>query len=104
MSHVSEFAHVQCSRGGLIMPAYSPYDRQLLREHVQQLVGPVGSLQLGLDGDRWTVTRLGGRPHSCTECSQPLKLLHCSRSGDRTPMCIACVLASPDDNALGEDR
>ena len=103
VSHVSAFAHVQCSRGGLVMPAHSPYDRQLLRQHVERLVGPTDSVQLGLDGDEWTVTRLRGQPDSCTGCSQPLKLLHCSRVAGHTPMCFTCVLAAPND-AAWEDR
>jgi hypothetical protein len=103
LSHVSEFAHVQCSSGGLILPAHSPYDRQVVRQHVQQLVGPIGSVQLGVDGNDWTVTRPNGQPHSCTECAQP-QLLRCSRADGRTPICIACVLAAPNENASWEDQ
>jgi hypothetical protein len=94
---VSVFAHVQCPRGGLIIPTHSPYDRQLLREHLEQLTGPAGSVRLGLDGEEWTVTRLHGMLRGCTNCSQPLKLLHCSRTAGRTSVCFTCVLASQDD-------
>jgi hypothetical protein len=97
LSHVSDIAQVQCARGGLVLPACSPYDRQLLREHVEKLVAPCGSLQLGLDGNEWTITRLREELSSCTGCSQPLRLLRCRRTADDTLRCIRCVLSLSDD-------
>ena len=67
--HVSDVAHMQFSGGGLVMPADSPYDRQLLREHVQTLIQPGSPLQLRLRGNEWTVTRLSGVDPCCTACA-----------------------------------
>jgi hypothetical protein len=74
------------------MPARSPYDRQLLREHVELLAGRLRTVQLGLDGTRWTVTRVEGQSPSCATCAEPRGVLRCSRADDHEPTCIACVM------------
>ena len=75
------------------MPAGSPYDRQLLREHLEGLVPRVRSVRLGLDGMHWTVTRLGDARPFCTTCAEPRGALLCQRDNDAQSTCIACVMA-----------
>ena len=89
---VSDTAYVQFSRGEWVMPARSRYDRQLLREHVSTLAQRVHTLRLGLDGQQWTVTRLGEILPSCTVCALPRGRLHCCREDDAQPTCIECVV------------
>ncbi len=92
MLHVSDVAQMQFPGGGRVMPADSPYDRQLLRELVPTLVQGGDTLQLRLDENEWIVTRLSGAGRSCTACAQPLRVLRCRRENDPTALCIECVL------------
>jgi len=96
---VVSVVHVQSSRGGMVMSAHSPYDRQLLREHVERLVSPTGTLRLGLDGNEWIVTRLAGGSRRCHQCTEPLKRLGCRREDSSTTLCIACVLQPATEHA-----
>ena len=62
MSYASNVAHVEGGSGTFVLPTHSPYDRQVLREHVELLAGRVPTLTLGVHGVRWTISRgpLGG--------------------------------------------
>ena len=92
MSHTSNVALVEGGSGTFMLPAHSPYDRQLLREYVGLLAGRVATLTLGVHGTRWTVTR-GPLPDSrCTTCTQLLGRLSCSRGDAAVASCFDCAV------------
>ncbi len=92
MSYAPNVAHVEGGSGTFVLPARSPYDRQVLREHIEMLVGRVPMLTLGVHGTRWTVTR-GPLPAArCTTCTQLLGRLSCSRGDAAVASCFDCAM------------
>jgi hypothetical protein len=83
-----------------VAPAQSPYDRQMLRQHVEQLVGHSSTLTLGLHGRQWIITR-SSLDSPCVSCTQPLGRLRCSRGGDPGARCIDCVLQPDGTDTIG---
>ena len=92
MSHASNVALVEGGSGTFVLPAHSPYDRQMLREHVESLAGRVPTLTLGVHGTRWTVTRDPLAESRCTTCAQFLGRLSCSRGDEALASCIDCAM------------
>jgi hypothetical protein len=101
LSQVSSIARVHADCGTFVVPAQSPYERQLLREHVEMFIGRVSTLTLGMDGARWIVTRDTTVDSRCAKCTQFLGRLRCIRGADGTPTCIACAIL-PEGHA-GEE-
>ena len=101
MSETSNSVHVQGGSGTFVAPAQSPYDRQILREHVERRVGHGATLTLGLHGRQWVITRLCAADSPCVSCTQPLGRLSCSRGGDVGATCIDCVLRPGGNDTIG---
>ena len=101
MSETSNIAHVQGGSGIFVAPAQSPYDRQMLREHVERLVGHGSSLTLGLHGRQWIITRRSAANSPCSSCTQPLGRLSCSRGGEAGATCIDCALRPGGNDTIG---
>jgi hypothetical protein len=102
LSQVSSIAHVHADCGTFVVPAQSPYERQLLREHVEMFSGRVSALTLGMDGARWIVTRHASADLRCAECTQVLGRVSCSRGDHGAPMCIECAI--PPGAHTGEEH
>jgi hypothetical protein len=86
-----DIAHVQGESGTFVVPSRSPYDRQMLREHVETLAGRAPTLRLGLHGTLWTITR--PLPDArCTACTQLLARLSCTRAHEVAATCIDCAI------------
>jgi hypothetical protein len=90
-------AHVEAVSGTFIVPAYSPYDRQMLRDHVETLAARGSTLTLGVHGTRWTVTLHGLADERCATCAQILGRLSCSRVDDEDATCIDCAMRPQHD-------
>ncbi len=102
MSETSNIAHVQRGSGVFVVPAQSPYDRQMLREHVERLVGHGSTLTLGLHGRQWIITRRSVADSPCSSCTRPLGRLRCSRGGAVGATCFDCALR-PDGSDTREE-
>jgi hypothetical protein len=63
-------AHISFEGGGLILPTQTPYQRELLIEHVELSAKGRGSVHLRLDDRQWTVTSKNGRSEACASCNQ----------------------------------
>ena len=62
-------AHVSFTGGGIFLPARSPYDRQMLIEHVTTRARAQGVVQVLIDDDRWMVrTHRDGAAVCCARC------------------------------------
>lgn len=99
MSQVS-VAYVQGISGTLVLPAQSPYDRQMLRERIEMLSGRGWTLMFGPRGTRWTITqRPPGNPR-CTTCTHRVGRVSYTRGDDAAVACIDCVMQPP---AIGSE-
>lgn len=67
-------AAAQCTvRGGhFFLPTDTPYDRQMLLEHVDRYLRSQGMLRLELLDHEWTVTRRHDGNQSCRRCGATL--------------------------------
>jgi hypothetical protein len=86
-------AHITFVGGGLVLPARTPYERQLLREHVLSYARSKEPLQLTVDRTTWVIDRPSAkRPLVCDRCQRRLTAaaLHAPNSIER--YCVACAL------------
>jgi len=93
-------AHVSFAGGGIFLPARSPYDRQMLQEHIADRVRMKGQVQVLLDDRRWLVHRRHGPVTTgCASCGESMDAtcrstlsggagfcVHCAFGGDAEPL------------------
>lgn len=90
---VAEIAHIVFAGGGLFLPARTPYDRQLLREHVRDTVHHKLQMQLNVDDRTWRVELPDDqRTAVCDRCGRPINHAACRRSDAPSGYCIACAV------------
>ncbi len=86
-------AHVSFPGGGLFLPARTPYDRQMLVEHVVERAQAKGRVQVLIDDRRWMVSlSRGDLAFRCARCgmfSDPA--CHCATVGSEA-FCAKCAL------------
>lgn len=84
-------AHVSFPGGGAFLPARSPYDRQMLIEHVAHRLHAEGRVQVLLDEQRWLVQsdRGAGAPH-CAACACPVSVA-CYAATNGVAYCPKCA-------------
>lgn len=95
-------AHITFRQGGLILPASTPYDRQLLFEHVAQYAKQHGRIGLGLDRRQWIVAQVEDTPQACATCNQQIHNVAYTRSGHT--LCHPCARADARLFAPPEQR
>src|SRR5947208_3275352 len=85
-------AHVSFSGGGMFVPARSPYDRQLLVEHVLDGVRRRGNVQVLVDDQRWLVHLLRDDCMvACWRCGCAVdSICHCT-ADDAVAYCVTCA-------------
>jgi len=66
---MNDIAHLSFRGGGMVLPANTPYERELLVECVEATTKRYGRLRLEVDGQHWTIRRSNGIP-VCGSCSQ----------------------------------
>ena len=101
MSEQTNSAQVRCVHGTVVLPASDPYDRQLVREHVEELTRRVPDVTLAVDGGRWTVSRTRGAAGTCAKCAQRTPSVRCVRVDGRGAQCLDCVLWPACDKGHG---
>ncbi len=88
-----QIAHIVFPDGGLIVPARTPYDRQLLQEHVLASVHHRQPLRVNVGRDAWVVKRADAEhPMVCGSCDRRINHAVCHESGGPVPFCVACAL------------
>lgn len=92
MSDASAIAHVEGTSGTFIVPVHTPYDRQLLREHLRLRLGRAATLTLGARGTRWTVTRSIPSDARCGTCTRFVGRVSCSSGDAAGATCIDCAM------------
>ncbi len=88
-------AHVSFPGGGMFLPARSPYDRQMLIEHIAYRVRSKGRVQVLLDEQRWMVqfNRGTSRLH-CSSCDDAVDSTCHRAADDGVAYCLSCALGS----------
>ena len=99
MSYASNVAYVQGVSGTFMLPAHSPYEREIVREHVTTRAGRGSTLTLGTQGTRWTITHNTAGDSRCTACAQFLGRLSCSRRDETVMTCFDCAMRAAATNA-----
>jgi hypothetical protein len=87
-------AHLSFLGGGTFLPARTPYDRQILLEHVGDRVRAKGRVQLLIDGRRWIVCPNDcGSAARCVRCNAHLGVACCAIAGDAAIHCLCCAVS-----------
>jgi hypothetical protein len=82
-------AHISFEGGGLILPAQTPYEQQLLFEHVEASTKRYGHVGLSAKGRHWTISLNAVLRQLCTRCPRLLQAFT-YRSAGRN-FCGHCV-------------
>ena len=104
MSGVSNFAQVQGVSGTFVVPAHTPYDRQMLREHLTGRVGRLLTLTLGMHGKRWIITRHNATNPRCAACAQSVGPLSCDPGDGGCTTCIDCAMRPENSEPMEDER
>jgi hypothetical protein len=82
-------AHISFAGGGLILPAYTPYDRELVFEHIEASAKQHAHMELSAKGRHWTISVRSARHETCFRCSRSLRDL--AYRGNGQNFCARCV-------------
>lgn len=86
-------AHLTFDGGGLVLPARTPYERELLREHVLSYARHKEQMQLAVDRRTWVIDRpSANRPFVCDRCQRQLTAAALHTPQSRAFYCVACAL------------
>jgi len=89
---MNSIAHISSAGGGVFIPARTPYDRQMLVEHIAARVRSRGEIRVTVDARSWLV-RLNRAPLSqhCAHCGQPLRAACYAAGLDGPAYCVSCA-------------
>ena len=94
-------AHVSFAGGGTFLPTRTPYQRQMLVEHVLQCVRANGQVQVLVDDQRWMVYLRGGAlTVCCSRCGHSLGSAVYSTGDATEAYCGECALGGKQGNAM----
>ena len=82
-------AHISFAGGGLILPAQTPYECQLLFEHVEASAKQHEQVELSAKGRNWRISRKSARRELCARCCRSLQNL--AYRGNGQNFCGQCV-------------
>jgi len=99
LSDAFNSAHVHGDSGTFVVSALSPYDHQLLREHLEILTRRGAAVTVGMHGTRWTVTNHPAVDSRCGTCTEFLGRLSCRRDGGAATTCIDCALRTVNNDS-----
>ena len=90
---MSVVARVRFADGGVVMPARSPYDREIVLATVRHCVRRHAAVELELDGRRWRLAAVAGAPAGCARCLRVARLVEVGAAGAVCPTCLAAILS-----------
>lgn len=86
-------AHILFSGGGMVLSAATPYERQVLIEHVLGHVRSKHQVQVHADRRQWLVELADEqRPMVCNVCARKILDAVCWGRRGETPYCVVCAL------------
>ena len=68
---LKDVAHISFEGGGLILPVRTPYQHEVLMEHLEVSTKRHGAVRLDLHGRRWNIAVNDGPAEPCTTCTLP---------------------------------
>lgn len=83
------FAHICFEGGGLILPVQTPYERELLFEHVEVSAKRHGCVRLDVNRRHWTINMPNGLREACAGCREWLDTL--TYRFDAQTLCSECA-------------
>lgn len=89
-------AHVSYLGGGMFMPVRTPYDRQLLMDHIRDRAHSKSRVQVLIDKRRWLVDRFTAPTVHCSCCGERSNSACYDPLDDRSVYCIPCAFGSDD--------
>lgn len=92
---MSRLAHLVFSEEGFILPADTPYERELVIEHAIGLVHAKRNVQITIGSKRWIVTLVDMQcpMGECSSCQKPINDIICRlRQSLGSRYCIICAL------------
>jgi hypothetical protein len=94
-------AHVSFPRGGTFLPAWTPYDRQILVEYVGASLHSSGQVQVLVDGQRWMVhlSRSSVMP-CCLSCGCSADSACYSAAHGEEAYCVRCAVGERQQTVL----
>jgi len=104
LSDVSNFAQVQGVSGTFVVPAHTPYDRQMLREHLAGRIGHLSTVTLGVHGKQWTITQHDAPSSRCATCTRSVGRLSCNQDDGSCSTCIDCAMRPENSEPLEDER
>ena len=86
-------AHMTFAGGGLLLPARTAYDWEMLREHVLDRARHTQELQIKVGRRTWLVERpTEQRPFVCGICKRQLTVAALHAPPNASVYCVACAL------------
>ena len=83
-------ARISYRDGLLLLPAKTPYELEIMSEHVNYFVRREGKVQLRLNGRDWLVKMANGEVlGSCMHCREPLRKV--SYAKRERVLCASCA-------------
>jgi hypothetical protein len=61
-------AHISFLGGGCIMPSHTPYEREVLIQHIEAAGRRHGNVRLRVDRQDWLITRSAAVRAACIRC------------------------------------
>lgn len=86
---MNEFARIASKGGITLVPAETPYERELLFDHANSYALAAKRVCLSINNHSWTITVDAHDGQFCAHCHQPLHGLVYRRS--RSKLCAKCV-------------
>jgi hypothetical protein len=97
-----EIARIQMGGGALLLPARTPYEREVVLDHVRHRLRLYGFVHLEMNGRRCKVEPVtAGAALKCTSCDRRIGTLAC-RLGAQI-VCLDCAV-TPARSSRGTER
>ena len=88
----SGIAQILFRNGGVFLPARSPYDREIVMEHVTDRARTAGEAEVLLDGQRWKVQLQRGQPAVlCAHCGIAANPTCYATHNGKAAHCVKCA-------------
>ncbi len=88
-------AHISFVGGGVFLPARSPYDRQMLAEHIGERVQAKGQVQVLMGDRRWIIHRnRGPLAARCARCGMAAATACYTRGREEICYCVPCAFGA----------
>jgi hypothetical protein len=84
-----DVAHISFEGGGLIIPVHTPYERQLLIEHLEVSTKRHGCVRLEINRRHWTIGMNNGPGEACASCTR--RPDHLTYRFDGQSFCAECA-------------